>query len=100
MKQNIDTILFDLDGTLVNTYELILQSFLYTFHQFGFDELKREDCYKFIGPTLLESFSSVAPDKAEEMIHYYRTFNKNITINLFVSFRGSRDNRYAFQTRI
>lgn len=88
MKQNIDTILFDLDGTLVNTYELILQSFLYTLHQFGFDELKREDCYKFIGPTLLESFSSVAPDKAEEMIHYYRTFNKKHHDKLVREFPG------------
>ena len=88
MKQNIDTILFDLDGTLVNTYELILQSFLYTFHQFGFNEIKREDCYKFIGPTLHESFSSVAPDQAEEMIRYYRTFNKKHHDELVREFPG------------
>jgi pyrophosphatase PpaX len=88
MKQNIDTILFDLDGTLVNTYELILQSFLHTFQHFGFHQIKKEDCYKFIGPTLVESFSTIAPDKVEEMVHYYREFNKEHHDELVREFPG------------
>lgn len=88
MKQNIDTILFDLDGTLVNTYELILQSFLHTFEHFGFHQFKREDCYKFIGPTLTESFSSIAPNQAEAMVDYYREFNKKYHDELVQEFPG------------
>lgn len=75
MKQKFDTILFDLDGTLVNTYELIIRSFLHTFEKYAPNRFTREDCIPFIGPTLKESFDSVLPEKADEMIDYYREFN-------------------------
>nr|WP_309101179.1 pyrophosphatase PpaX [Fredinandcohnia onubensis] len=72
----IKTLLFDLDGTLIDTNELILQSFLHTFGKyFPERQYSREDILPFNGPTLHESFSSVDPDRAEEMIAEYRKFN-------------------------
>lgn len=88
MKDNINTVLFDLDGTLVNTYELIIQSFLATFKQFGFTHLTREDCIPFIGPPLYETFSSVAPEKADEMVKFYRQFNQAKHDELVTEFNG------------
>ncbi|MEH7383026.1 pyrophosphatase PpaX [Bacillus sp. JJ1533] len=72
----INTLLFDLDGTLIDTNELILQSFLHTFETY-FPERRytREEILPFNGPTLHESFSSVDPERAEEMIAEYRRFN-------------------------
>ncbi len=92
MKQNnIDTVLFDLDGTLINTYELILQSFLHTFREFGFHQIKKEDCYSFIGPSLDETFSKISPEQADEMIACYREYNDKFHDELVKEFDGVRE---------
>ncbi len=71
----ITTILFDLDGTLVDTNELIIQSFLHTLNQFYPEKYQREDVLPFMGPTLEESFTEVDKDRVEELIKTYRKFN-------------------------
>lgn len=71
----VNTILFDLDGTLVDTNELIIQSFLHTLREFIPKDYKREDVYPFMGPTLEDSFSQVYPEKVTEMVATYRAFN-------------------------
>ncbi len=88
MKNNKDTFLFDLDGTLVDTYELILQSFMHTFDHYAPGTFTREDCIPFIGPTLKETFESIFPEKAEEMIAYYRKFNHEYHDELVREFEG------------
>lgn len=75
MDRNIDTLLFDLDGTLVDTNELIISSFLHTLGKYYPDKYKREDVLPFMGPTLTDTFAGIDPDRAEEMILEYRTFN-------------------------
>ncbi|MCM3162183.1 pyrophosphatase PpaX [Metabacillus litoralis] len=71
----INTLLFDLDGTLINTNELIIESFLHTLHSYYPDQFKREDVLPFIGPTLYDTFNSINPEKVEEMVKVYRKFN-------------------------
>ncbi|MCT8140194.1 pyrophosphatase PpaX [Anaerobacillus sp. CMMVII] len=71
----IDTVLFDLDGTLINTNELIIASFLHTLDHYFPNEYTREKVIEFIGPSLHDSFSRLNPDKVDEMIDMYRTFN-------------------------
>lgn len=75
MSANITTILFDLDGTLVDTNELIVQSFLHTLEKYYPGKYKREDVLPFMGPTLYETFGPMDPEKTEEMIQVYREFN-------------------------
>jgi pyrophosphatase PpaX len=75
MNRNIDTILFDLDGTLIDTNELIISSFLHTLGKYYPDKYRREDVLPFMGPSLDETFGSIDPDRVEEMIHEYRTYN-------------------------
>ncbi|MGM0876742.1 MAG: pyrophosphatase PpaX [Bacillota bacterium] len=71
----INTLLFDLDGTLINTNELIIESFLHTLNSYYPNKYKREDVLPFIGPTLYDTFASINQDKMEEMVIAYRKFN-------------------------
>ncbi|KZM55167.1 pyrophosphatase PpaX [Aeribacillus pallidus] len=72
---NIDTVLFDLDGTLINTNELIIESFLHTLNYYYPGKYQREDILPFIGPPLIDTFQRINPEKAEEMVRRYREFN-------------------------
>jgi pyrophosphatase PpaX len=71
----ITTILFDLDGTLINTNELIIASFLHTLEKYYPNQYKREHVIPFMGPTLTESFTTVDESRVEELIAEYRQFN-------------------------
>ncbi|OUB98928.1 pyrophosphatase PpaX [Bacillus thuringiensis serovar medellin] len=73
----INTVLFDLDGTLINTNELIISSFLHTLNTYYPNQYKREDVLPFIGPSLHDTFSKIDESKVEEMIASYRQFNHN-----------------------
>jgi pyrophosphatase PpaX len=75
MKNNINTILFDLDGTLIDTNELIISTYLHTLEKYYPGKYKREDVLPFLGPTLHEVFENMNPERVEEMILEYRTYN-------------------------
>jgi pyrophosphatase PpaX len=72
---NINTILFDLDGTLIDTNELIIQSFLHTLEKYYPNQYKREDVLAFIGPPLYDTFVAMDKERVQEMIDTYRAFN-------------------------
>lgn len=71
---SIKTVLFDFDGTLIDTNDLINKSFLYTFEQFGYSFTEKE-ILQFNGPPLQKTFSQINPQLAEEMIQTYREHN-------------------------
>ncbi|WP_420768678.1 pyrophosphatase PpaX [Parageobacillus thermoglucosidasius] len=71
----IRTVLFDLDGTLIDTNELIIQSFLHTLEKYYPGKYTREDILPFIGPPLSETFNALDPSRVQEMIDTYRAFN-------------------------
>ena len=71
----IRTILFDLDGTLIDTNELIIASFTHTLGQYSDHAYSREDILEFIGPPLIDSFKQVDPNRVDEMIQTYRDHN-------------------------
>ncbi|WP_050616408.1 pyrophosphatase PpaX [Bacillus testis] len=75
MNTKITTLLFDLDGTLINTNELIIDSFLHTLDNYYPGKYTREDVLPFIGPPLYDTFHSISPEKTEEMILRYRSYN-------------------------
>jgi pyrophosphatase PpaX len=73
----INTILFDLDGTLVDSNEIIIQSFKQTFKYYQPEiNYSREQIIEMIGPPLKETFKIVSEDPKviNEMIDYYRDF--------------------------
>lgn len=84
----ITTLLFDLDGTLLDTNELIIQSFLHVFGKYYPGKFNREDVLPFMGPTLIESFREMNPEKVDEMIELYRDFNISKHDSMVVAFDG------------
>lgn len=51
--KQVTTILFDLDGTLINTNELIIASFLHTLEHYYPSKYKREDVLHLSGRLFL-----------------------------------------------
>lgn len=94
IKENkYDTVLFDLDGTLLNTRELINRSFVHTFEHFRPDHvLTDEELDSFFGPSLRQTFSRYSTDEQEieEMIHYYRQFNVASHDEMVTAFPGAK----------
>lgn len=68
------TILFDLDGTLTDSGEGIINCVIYALERFGLPVPPREELRYFVGPPLHESFvhQGVPADRAEEAVAVYR----------------------------
>ncbi|MYL34017.1 pyrophosphatase PpaX [Pontibacillus yanchengensis] len=88
----IRTLLFDLDGTLINTNELIIASFLHTTETYAPGEYTREDVINFIGPPLEESLKTINPNEdVETMMNTYRTHNHEHHDELVHAYDGVRE---------
>jgi phosphoglycolate phosphatase len=69
------TILFDLDGTLIDSFDGITRSAQYALKEFGITVENREQLRPFIGPPLLDSFQDLyhfPPEKAALAVKKYR----------------------------
>jgi pyrophosphatase PpaX len=88
MDNKITTLLFDLDGTLIDTNELIIKSFMHTLGHYYPDRYKREDVLPFMGPSLVETFSSIDPERTEEMAQMYIAFNMENHDRFVTEFEG------------
>jgi len=68
------TILFDLDGTLTDSGEGIINCVIYALERFGLPIPARESLRYFVGPPLHESFikQGVPVERAEEAVAVYR----------------------------
>lgn len=93
----ITTLLFDLDGTLIDTNELIIQSFLHVLDKYYPEQYKREDVLPFMGPTLIETFGGMNSEKMDEMIQMYRDFNVSKHDSMVIAFDGVVDTLKALK---
>lgn len=68
-------ILFDLDGTLTDSGEGIINCAIFTLEHFGLPVPDRETLRVFVGPPLRDTFVKfgVAPEQAEEAVAVYRS---------------------------
>ena len=90
-NQRITTLLFDFDGTLANTNDLILSSFQHVLDTHFRGRYQRKDLLPFIGPTLHDTFSKVAPENAQQLIDEYREWNIANHDNYVTEFEGVTD---------
>lgn len=77
MTDKIENILFDLDGTLTDPKEGIVNSILYALDKMGIHENSPHELDSFIGPPLLESFQmryDLDTEKADEIVIAYREY--------------------------
>ena len=78
---NYQYYLFDLDGTLTDSGEGIMNSIRHALHKFGITEYEETTLRKFIGPPLAECFQKyfdLSPEEARKGIDYYRSRFWNI----------------------
>ena len=88
-RHKYEAILFDLDGTLTEPKEGIVNGVHYALSKMGIDEKDKEKLVAFIGPSLYESFSKFygfSTDDAKKCVDYYRDYysEKGINENLLM----------------
>jgi pyrophosphatase PpaX len=72
----ITTVLFDLDGTIVDTNELIINSFLHTLEGLSEKIFTREDIIPHMGYSLIEQIKFFTGlEQVDDLIVKYRKFN-------------------------
>jgi len=67
--------IFDLDGTLVDSVELIVESFRYATRAVLGVELPYEEMIAHVGKPLREQMDIIDPARGEELVRVYREFN-------------------------
>ena len=92
-------LLFDFDGTLLDTNELIIQSFLHVLEPEFPGKFTREDMIPFIGPSLIESFSTIDSNRAEEWVRQYRIWNDKHHDELAKEFDGVKSTLYLLREK-
>ncbi len=93
----IKTVLFDLDGTLINTNELIIASFTHTLDHYAPDKYTREDIINFIGEPLDVSMQKVNPEAISEMVAYYREHNLRVHDELVTPYPAIKETLEALK---
>ncbi|MBP6345769.1 MAG: pyrophosphatase PpaX [Neisseriaceae bacterium] len=71
----IDTVLFDFDGTLLNSNELIAQSHLHVLNHYYPGQYSREAVRLFNGPPLRSVYEQLDRVRVDEMLARYRDFS-------------------------
>ncbi|KOS64068.1 pyrophosphatase PpaX [Lysinibacillus sp. FJAT-14222] len=72
----VKALLFDFDGTLLNTNDLIIQTFMHVLNERFPGQYSPKDCLKFLGPSLKQTMSDIAPGEEDAMIAKYREYNE------------------------
>lgn len=88
----INTVLFDLDGTIIDTNELIIQSFLHTFEGITQEPVTREHIIPNMGRPLVEQMQYFSGrTEVEDLVQKYRAFNVGRHDELVTEFPGVRE---------
>ena len=72
---NITTLLFDFDGTLLDTNELIIQTYQTVLNKHYPGKYERVHILPFLGPVLKDVFDEIDPEKSEQLMSEYREWN-------------------------
>lgn len=78
-KMGVKAVLFDVDGTLLNTTEGVMSSVRYTIEHHGLTMLQTEELLTFIGPPIHDSFARAygfSGDKLQELATTFRNHYK------------------------
>lgn len=90
----LKNVIFDLDGTLLDTSEGIVESVRYAAKKLGFDELGHEALLSFVGPPIHNSFIKhygCDVDTAQNAVNIFRDYYKNKALFLAEPYEGIYD---------
>lgn len=73
---SITTVLFDLDGTLIDTRDLILKSFAHTFSEVLQRSVPEDELLLHFGRPLVYTMQTYGPDRVDLLLSTYREFNR------------------------
>ncbi|MFC4713972.1 pyrophosphatase PpaX [Planococcus dechangensis] len=99
MNKDITTLLFDFDGTLLDTNELIVQTFLSVLGEHFPGQYGREDVLHFIGPSLEQTFTKIAPGRVDELSDQYRRLNRTLHDELVSEYDGVTETLRILKSR-
>lgn len=85
---NFDYILFDLDGTILNTNKVIFSSYKYTLMKHLGLEVSDDELIPYFGEQLLTTLKRFSEEHAESMIETYISHNHTIHDELTTPFKG------------
>ncbi len=102
-QKPVRNVLFDVDGTLLDSKRDIAAAQLWTYRQLGVDSLVPEDIYPHIGKPLPETFSILLPDhlhnRIPEATILYRDYYRAHAFDTTTLFPGVRNTIEALHTR-
>jgi pyrophosphatase PpaX len=84
-------VLFDLDGTLINSIDHIVACWQHTTRTCLGRELSREEILPTLGRALLECFEEVAPGRGEELRAAYRAYQQTTHDTMITLVPGVRE---------
>ena len=85
----IKYILFDFDGTLIDTNDLIIYCLRQTYKEFLNKELSRDDLNAILGKVLVEQFKHLSETRYEDMVSYYRELYRRKHDEMVAEFPGA-----------
>lgn len=97
--KKINCVLFDLDGTLLDTYDLVTKSFQHTIRQHFGKEIKAEEILPYFGEPLWVTMERFSKEEAQELIKTYREFNLAHHDDLAVLFPGAKETLEAIKAK-
>jgi len=89
----IGTVLFDLDGTLINSIELILASYRHTMLTHGYGQVSDDEWMRGVGTPLRVQLARWArtPDEMESLVATYRDYNLSNHDRMVTIYPGVRE---------
>ena len=90
----IKNVIFDLDGTLLDTRDGIIESVSYAARKLGFEELPYETMLTFVGPPIQNSFIrhyGCNEEMAQNAANIFRDYYKNTALLLAKPYEGIYD---------
>lgn len=87
----IKAVLFDLDGTLIDTNDLIIDSFKYTLKKHLNLEVDKDEIVMHFGEPLLDTLAGYDKENAHILMQTYRTYNETIHDELTKEITGAKE---------
>jgi len=87
----IKAVLFDLDGTLIDTNNLIIQSFKHTFKKHLNKEVSESEIVLYFGEPLIDTLARYDKENAHILIQTYRAHNEAIHDELTKEIVGAKE---------